>query len=285
METIDFGSAKSECKSSRTLIFGSFDVIGHVYEWTSHAKRVTVLAAQTLTLVAAIVVTASDAFSLTFEPTELEWNVWTPECRARYTISQAGRNSRFAERVPRTVVQQFESRFGIGWESMHHYCAGIILLRQASASGDSTRANFLRSRTIKESEYTRQRTPASERLYADVLLLQSRAFEDWGKRDEAQELVNQAIQLHPSYAAPYAFGSILLKRTGKPLDARNLLLEALSNNAEPAAELHYFLGLIFLELDDFESASLHADKATELGYPLLGIHRAIARRRNDGENK
>ena len=88
----------------------------------------------------------------------------------------------------------------------------------------------------------------------------------------------EAISARPNYGPPYALASILFRRLDRLEEARDLLLRGLEADASGSAELHYFLGLIFLDLGDIEAAQTHADKAEALGYPLSGLQKAIARR-------
>ncbi len=45
-----------------------------------------------------------------------------------------------------------------------------------------------------------------------------------------------------------------------------------------AIEAHYSLGLLYVEMEDFEPARQHAWKAYSLGYPLPGLRNALKRR-------
>ena len=43
------------------------------------------------------------------------------------------------------------------------------------------------------------------------------------------------------------------------------------------AEVYYNLGLLYVDLDDFEQARASAEKAYGLGYPLPGLRRKLER--------
>lgn len=45
-----------------------------------------------------------------------------------------------------------------------------------------------------------------------------------------------------------------------------------------SAEVHYNLGLVYVQLDDLAQAKVHADRAYELGHPMAGLRNKLKRR-------
>ena len=63
----------------------------------------------------------------------------------------------------------------------------------------------------------------------------------------------------------------------KDLDAALTAYEKAIGKGGDTAELHYNLGLLYLDLRDYDSARLHADKAYTMGVPLLGLRNKLER--------
>ena len=72
-----------------------------------------------------------------------------------------------------------------------------------------------------------------------------------------------------------AFGIYLLKR-GKPREAV-AQLEAARGDDESNANVHYNLGLAYVETKDFDKAIESAHRAYELGFPLPGLKDRLER--------
>lgn len=64
-------------------------------------------------------------------------------------------------------------------------------------------------------------------------------------------------------------------RSGKKNDAVEQLREA-EENAKDSATVHYNLGLLYLDLKDYDRSVQHARKAYELGAPLPGLKNKLA---------
>ena len=72
----------------------------------------------------------------------------------------------------------------------------------------------------------------------------------------------------------HAYGAYLQKigQLTKAADQYKRAIELNPNAPEP----HYNLGLLYFQLGDYANASLHADRAYALGYPLPGLKRKLA---------
>lgn len=65
-------------------------------------------------------------------------------------------------------------------------------------------------------------------------------------------------------------------RIGRSADARKLM-EAAVEMSPGNATAHYNLGLVLVQMRDFEAARTHAQRAYELGFPLPGLRDQLSR--------
>jgi tetratricopeptide (TPR) repeat protein len=88
---------------------------------------------------------------------------------------------------------------------------------------------------------------------------------------EAETAFDQSIARFPAYAGAYQGKALLLRDLKKYESARDTLLEGIKAASEPSAELHYFLGLVYVDLKEYPLAKQQAIAAYSLGYPLPGL--------------
>jgi tetratricopeptide (TPR) repeat protein len=85
------------------------------------------------------------------------------------------------------------------------------------------------------------------------------------------------VSVHPDDPRPY-IGLSVLYRDLKKLDmARDALLKGDAATGGTSAELHYTLGLIYFELNDFDHSVEYAQKAYAKNYPLPGLQDKLRR--------
>lgn len=85
---------------------------------------------------------------------------------------------------------------------------------------------------------------------------------------------NRAIRFQPKDSiAGMLYGIYLMKikRNDEALKQFKLIGKALDNYAE----FHYDLGLLYVEMQDWQNAAIHAAKAYKLGYPLPGLKKKL----------
>lgn len=70
---------------------------------------------------------------------------------------------------------------------------------------------------------------------------------------------------------------IYLYKTGNTQDAVGKFRQALDLSPD-SAEVHYNIGLVYVELDELAQAKVHAERAYELGHPLAGLRNKLKRR-------
>jgi tetratricopeptide (TPR) repeat protein len=219
------------------------------------------------------------AHALQFDPTEAEWAAWPEYCQARYVVSGAGRESRFKAQVSQSTVRMWSARLGGmtgAWGSLHHYCAAIIEHARARATFDKKHREFFLRRSIEMSMYSFDRVPATHPMYADVAVEIANCYRDLGDRDSALQFIEAAIKNQPANAKGYAAKSLVFRDEGKLQDAIDVLQKGTEAVAEDSSMLHYFLGLNYLDLRQYDQAREQARLAYSLGYPLPGLRQKLA---------
>ncbi len=87
--------------------------------------------------------------------------------------------------------------------------------------------------------------------------------------------LHRATIFSPLDGTAFLMYGVYLARNAQPRDALGQLEQAatlLPNNAE----VEYNLGLIHLNLKNYDAARLHGQRAYDLGYPLPGLRRRLA---------
>lgn len=237
--------------------------------------RVLVVAAVFLS---GVFLAAPPANALSFTPSESEWVVWPDYCRARYVVSGAGKSSVFKSRVSPAVVAQHKARVGAeAWYWLHHYCAArAYITRAANEESDTKTEQWLReAESNAMGQY--ERIGNMDTLFIDVTISIAQIHIQRGNNDAALRFLNQAIHAQPTVSSPYALASMIYRKTGEPRKAVQVLQKGDTALDGQSAEIHYFLGHIYIELSELDSAADHARRAYELGYPLPGLASKLRR--------
>jgi len=229
-------------------------------------------------LLAALLILPRAALALSFTPTEAEWYKWPEYCQARYMVSAAGVDSSFAGRVHADVVKSWESKLGPEvWYSLHHYCAGMLIADRAKVTPDKReRANLL-TRVIEEYHFMLVRLPAAHPMRAEVAAHMGLVYADAGQPELALQHLDMAIEGCPSCGVGYEAKAMFYRGRGQLTDARHVLEEGDTAMGGSSAQIHYFLGLVLVDLKEYSAASDQARRAYELGYPLPGLRDRLAR--------
>lgn len=220
---------------------------------------------------------ATQAPAMQFWPTEAEWLTWPEYCRARYTITAVGKETEFSTRVSASVVSAWEDRMGPVWGNLHHYCAGIAYEERARIEHDREKRTFWLREGIMEQSYTIARTPETHPLYAEIATRLGLLHRDLGENEDALRSFDLAIEKCPTCASGYQ-GKATYYRDARQYE---LALDTLEKGNEAtggeSAELQYLLGLVLVDMKNYESAREHARMAYELGYPLPALRDKLAR--------
>ncbi|WP_199610391.1 tetratricopeptide repeat protein [Flocculibacter collagenilyticus] len=218
-----------------------------------------------LLLLSVMLVATFNAQALNFTPTEKEWNTWEPMCQARYVVSMSGKKSLFKDKVSQLEVSRWKGKLGQGaWYGLHHFCAGLIKEKRGDLEG-----------ALNEYHFTYYRMPENHTLYARIGALTGNLLYKMGKKEEAIKILDRTISMHPNYDGGYIVKAIIARKEQKLEEAARILDMGNKNTNQTSAELNYHLGLAYLGTGEIAKAKEHANKASELGYPLTGLSNAI----------
>jgi Flp pilus assembly protein TadD len=87
---------------------------------------------------------------------------------------------------------------------------------------------------------------------------------------------DRAIRFSPDDGAVRMIYAFYLAKNGKPSEAVTQLKEA-EKLVGDNANLHYNLGLAYVDLKDYDNALAHAHRAYQLGFPLPGLKNKLER--------
>lgn len=206
----------------------------------------------------------SSSLALTFTPTPAEWASWGEMCQARYVVSGAGRKSEFGNRVSAATVSHWQNRVSQAWYGLHHYCAGLVLVRRGKIHS-----------AIKEFKFTFQRVPETHYLHGEIATRIGMAYDKLGDTNASAKYLDLAIAKHPTYDGGFIGKALVLRQDGRVQEAIDVLLQGNESTEQSSAELNYHLGLNYLKLKDYENAKNYADIAYGLGYPLPGLRNRL----------
>lgn len=216
-------------------------------------------------------------FALAFEPTESEWATWPEYCKARYMESAAGRSSdTFGGRMPEAQVRAWKAQLGDGWIGLHHHCAALVHVNRARWEKDPRERTRLLRRSLEENQFALDRLPSDSPMRAQIAAHNGTAHAELREHDAAERWFKEAIEGCATCPVGYHTRANYLKKQKRLNEAREVLENGVKATDGESAELHYFLGLLLVDLKDFESAQTHALRAYELGYPLPGLRKRLA---------
>lgn len=236
------------------------------------------LVAVAFAVVAGATLAPRTAHALSFLPTEAEWAAWPEYCRARYVVSGAGVDSAFVTRIDPALVRSWEARMGAEvWYSLHHFCAGLAFADRAKVESDKKERQRTWQRAVDEYNFTFNRLPQNHPMRAEVGTRLGLAYAELGAMDEANRHFDIALAECAECEIGYQGKAMFLRSRKELAAARDLLLKGDAATGGQSAQLNYMLGLVLVDLQEFEAAREHARKAYELGYPLPGLRDRLAR--------
>lgn len=214
-----------------------------------------------------------------FEPTEVEFSAWPSYCRARYVTTTIGQNSIYAQRMDRSAQATEEAVIGQQtFLHIHHYCAGLAHFARARLEPDPKQRKFRLDEARSEMLYSLRNDPGNGPLQSTMVVNLAIVERERGDLPAARRLLEDAIRLAPSDPKPYLGLAIVLRGDKMLAEARSVLEQGLAAAGDEAVELHYNLGLICIELADFDCALRHAQVAYAEGYPFPGLKNRLADR-------
>jgi tetratricopeptide (TPR) repeat protein len=87
--------------------------------------------------------------------------------------------------------------------------------------------------------------------------------------------LERATVFSPSDGTPFLLSGVYLASNGLQQEALTQLKQA-ARLLPDNAEVEYNLGLVYLNLHDYDAAHMHAQRAYDLGFPLPGLRRRLA---------
>lgn len=218
------------------------------------------------------------AWSYAFVPTESEFATWPPYCQARYVTTDIGRRSTWARTYPSSAVTLWERQIGpASFERVHHYCTGMIWLNRAKRQNNVTTKRTYLNNAEHESLFTKRGLPPNSRISVMIDATLAEIYDEMGTPERAVKHLEDALKQQPSQVRLYGALALLHRKQGNLEKARDTLLRADEIASGQSAELHYNLGLLYLELENTEEALARAKQAYEMGYPLDGLREKLKR--------
>jgi tetratricopeptide (TPR) repeat protein len=218
------------------------------------------------------------AWSYEFVPTDAEFASWPTYCQARYVTTYVGWRSQWVATYPQATIDLWKKQLGAEtFEYVHHYCAGIIWLERARFEPDKHTRAFYLSTAEEEALFTHRGVPKDSPIRPAIYVTLSQIEEEKGEHAKALEYLSQAITTRPDDALAYGALAVIQRKQGRLDLARDTLLKGDAATHGESAEIHYNLGLIYLELGNAEAAQAQAKRAYELGYPLPGLKKKLVK--------
>ena len=148
--------------------------------------------------------------------------------------------------------------------------------------------NLIRGETdihiLHDIDYTLRAFPNHHRaLYT---LAKYRLSKEWrqGKYLSADCYFDRALRFKPDDPLVYVVYGIYLAKLGKKEKAAKEYKNALKLSPD-SSEVHYNLGLLYLDMKKIDLALSHAVKAYDLGYPLQGLKNKLKKLKKWPKNK
>jgi len=216
------------------------------------------------------------AWSYDFVPTEADWAAWPRYCQVKYAGTRVGGTSDFAGTISAPETATWRARLGeVTYLHVHHFCAGLALYNQSRTVSDPLRKQHLLNEARGEVLYTHSRVPAGCLVCGDVASTLARIDVGLGNSAEAIDVLNQEIESNPMDPRAYVTLAVILRDLKRPDEAIAVLKKCDAALDGESAEVHYNLGLLYLEVKNSDLALEHAHKAYALNHPLPGLRNRL----------
>lgn len=213
-----------------------------------------------------------------FPPSPSEWAAWPEYCKAKHTSFDTAA-PQYQRAVSPAIRSKWKTLLGDQtWTNIHHGCQGIIHIARAERMRGKhmnvpqrQKFEWELDQAEAEARYSFLRTPPGHPVYFFMESILARVKYLRGHREEAIAQLRTIVGNAPDQADMVATLALYLYREKDYTEARDVLVKGLENVEEPSAEMHYFLGLTYVKLKDWDGAREQARKAYDLGYPLPGL--------------
>lgn len=229
----------------------------------------------------ALILVASQAQGSAQDLTEFEWATLPDYCKAALLGSDWAQFVPSRHKVPRSWVDEMLKTYNerIGIPGAHHFCVGMVYISRARGGiGLSQEKSVgLMKQAADEINYSYSRTEKRAPLYSVVTAYYGVALYHSGNRERAFDIWKEGIATQPARPESYVAMAEALRSERKMKEALELLLRFDKAKKQPSAEAEYFLGHTYFDLELYDDAKRHADKAYQLGYPLPGLRNKLRR--------
>ncbi len=227
----------------------------------------------------ALLLVTTTAHAFQFVPQSAEWAVWSPLCKARYSVTKAANSSPYANSVPASEVAAWKSRVGdYSWEHMHHFCAGQAYLYRARTELNPGKKQEYLVSASREAGYTYNwltKRPGQS-LLPDVAITLAMIKMEQGNPLKGVNYLEKAALESPGDANVYLAMYTIYRRGGDRESAYKALLRGDEATGGASAEISYYLGMASLDRGDVDDAIAYAKKAYGAGFQMPALRRRLA---------
>lgn len=208
--------------------------------------------------------------------TQIEWNAWPDYCKAAFVVSAWAKHTPLSRSRSRSWATDFRKDHYIvnGIRGAHHFCLGMTYVNRVR-SASKTERDYLLLEAQALITYSFGSMDGTEPMYSTVTAYLGKTYYLSNNRLKAISIWKEGIKAKPSRPESYLAYAEALYDEEKYGESLQLLRQFNQNQSIPNPEVEYFLGHIYLKLDDLEQAKLHADNAYNLGYQLPGLRDKI----------
>ncbi len=229
----------------------------------------------TMAIVLAAMGSAGDAGArgTGFEPSQKDFYVYPPYCKAKMADSSDNRNRRWDAYFP--VNQQqivfWRKRIGPDWDNLHSFCAGLTQMSRAKDPGwlrqakTSSQTQFAEAANLIGA--VREQSGPRNPFWQELSLRYAEAQGGAGQYEEAMKVLQELIERDPQKADTYILQADLTERRGDLNAAIGYLEAGLAAGARRGAIL-YHLANDYYKLGDYERARQYAQDAEQAGMKM-----------------
>lgn len=215
------------------------------------------------------------AWSYNFIPTTEEWATWPPYCRASYAGISYLKTREFGEQISQSEIDHWTKVLGKTASGLWHYCAGLAEYSRAMVETDPQQRLFNLREASNESLYMYGRLGPNDPLFVEIATFYAQTRFDLGEKDEAKQILTDAIKARPEVDRPYLVLSAMIRRSGNTEGAIDMLEQGNKATSYQSAEINYTLGLLYVDRHAYAPAQECAKRAYALGYPLPGLKKKL----------
>jgi tetratricopeptide (TPR) repeat protein len=227
-------------------------------------------------LAGALTLWSLPAAAYQFVPTEGEWNSWPKYCQARYLTTNIGGPSEWSGTMPAAEIENWQTRLGPDtFVHIHHYCAGLIYYKRSRTEANRYNRERMLRDAYSEGIYTYSRVPAGCPVCGEIAYTMAMIEKGLGDPQRAMTFLTTAIERNPKDPIAYSALAVALRDEKRLAEARDVLERGNTAVGGESAEIHYNLGLVYIELGDMQAAVKHAQRAYELNHPLPGLREKL----------